>query len=442
MPSFASDAPDRIRHIRDSMPEGGMFDSKEWVASPMAFPVDAQLLETITKLGDAALAFQKACNTLYFEGVEGGKYGWVTRLLDQGKPESLIQLSRNPRWRDALPRVIRPDLILTETGVSIAELDSLPGGIGLTGWLGRTYSDLGEDIIGGSEGMIEQFSQTFPGHDFLISRESSGYQPEMEWLCDQLNELEGGERRVLNPWDLQPHELTGSDLYRFFELWDLAEVENSAALLQMASKDELHFSPPLKPWMEEKLWLALFWSPTLQDWWQSQLSSEHLHLLQTCIPYGWVFDPVELPIHAEWPQLGIRSWHQLKTFGNRQRELVLKISGFAETAWGSRGVSIGHDLSLAEWGQAIDRALDLFPNNPHLLQRFTQSRVFHHPMWNDATGQVGSMQGRARLCPYYFVDPQTQSTTTLGGILATIVPADKKILHGMRDAILVPATRA
>jgi hypothetical protein len=26
----------------------------------------------------------------------------------------------------------------------------------------------------------------------------------------------------------------------------------------------------------------------------------------------------------------------------------------------------------------------------------------------------------------------------LGGALATIVPADKKIVHGMRDAIMVP----
>jgi hypothetical protein len=27
----------------------------------------------------------------------------------------------------------------------------------------------------------------------------------------------------------------------------------------------------------------------------------------------------------------------------------------------------------------------------------------------------------------------------LGGALATIVPADKKLVHGMRDAIMVPA---
>jgi hypothetical protein len=44
-----------------------------------------------------------------------------------------------------------------------------------------------------------------------------------------------------------------------------------------------------------------------------------------------------------------------------------------------------------------------------------------------------------RLCPYYFVSgdwgrPQAK----LGGVLATICPADKKIIHGMRDAIMAP----
>ena len=46
------------------------------------------------------------------------------------------------------------------------------------------------------------------------------------------------------------------------------------------------------------------------------------------------------------------------------------------------------------------------------------------------------MKGRARLCPYYFV--QSENEVNLGGILATICPADKKIIHGMKDAILAP----
>jgi hypothetical protein len=46
------------------------------------------------------------------------------------------------------------------------------------------------------------------------------------------------------------------------------------------------------------------------------------------------------------------------------------------------------------------------------------------------------MVGRVRLCPYYFV--LSDKEVRLGGALATIAPADKKIVHGMRDAIMVP----
>jgi hypothetical protein len=49
------------------------------------------------------------------------------------------------------------------------------------------------------------------------------------------------------------------------------------------------------------------------------------------------------------------------------------------------------------------------------------------------------MNGRVRLCPYYFVEGEAESARAeLGGILATICPPDKKIIHGMRDAVLAP----
>ncbi|CAN5891960.1 hypothetical protein BH11VER1_BH11VER1_00980 [soil metagenome] len=417
------------------MPDNGMFRNKEWLFSPAPFPISQSLLDKITALGAAALAFQRSCNLLYRQSVDGGTHAWVARLLDKGKPVSMVALGRNKLWSDALPKVIRPDLILTETGVSITELDSLPGGIGLTGWLGETYAALGDDIVGGASGMVQGFSKVFPNHDVLISRESSDYQPEMDWLISKLNTLEGGTRRVLNPWNITPDDLKHRSIYRFFELWDTANVEHAHDLFGMAQRAEMEVSPPLKPYLEEKLWLALFWSPCLREWWEESLSEEHLSLLRECIPYGWVFDPVLLPLHAEWPQLGIHSWQEMKRFGNKERELVLKISGWSEKSWGSRGVEIGHDLSQSEWSAVIDEALESFPTNPYLLQRFHRGRVVPHPLFDEAKQAIVSMPSRVRLCPYYFVDGDA---THLGGVLATVVPSDKKLLHGMRDAIMLP----
>jgi hypothetical protein len=46
-----------------------------------------------------------------------------------------------------------------------------------------------------------------------------------------------------------------------------------------------------------------------------------------------------------------------------------------------------------------------------------------------------SMPGRARLSPYYFV---AGGKAELAGVLATVCPLDKKIIHGMRDAVMLP----
>jgi hypothetical protein len=45
------------------------------------------------------------------------------------------------------------------------------------------------------------------------------------------------------------------------------------------------------------------------------------------------------------------------------------------------------------------------------------------------------MKGRVRLCPYYFVSGEGDAARPRwAALLATIVPADKKIVHGMSDA--------
>jgi hypothetical protein len=78
--------------------------------------------------------------------------------------------------------------VLTETGYIIAEIDSVPGGIGLTGWLSQTYASLGAEVIGGADGMQDGFRSLLPGGgDILGSEESANLRPEMNWVAAQLN---------------------------------------------------------------------------------------------------------------------------------------------------------------------------------------------------------------------------------------------------------------
>ena len=111
------------------------------------------------------------------------------------------------------------------------------------------------------------------------------------------------------------------------------------------------------------------------------------------------------------------------------------MSGFSPLGWGSRGIALGSDLPHAEWQQRIENALSIFETSPTILQKFHKGRLFDHRYWDPDSGELKTMKGRVRLCPYYFVE---ENKVKLRGALATIVPADKKLLHGMSDAILVP----
>src|SRR3954454_11636200 len=180
---------EKLSAIRNAIPAEGLFAEKDWLLSPDAFAIDEKFLRELEQLGHRLFVFQRACNQLYQLSVKGKQPDWVARYLDAGKPKELIEFSRRKEIRDDLPRVIRPDLILTEKGYIIAEIDSVPGGIGLTDWLNQTYSSFDMDIIGGATGMLDGFRAIVPnGADIVISQESATYRPEMEWLAARLNQ--------------------------------------------------------------------------------------------------------------------------------------------------------------------------------------------------------------------------------------------------------------
>jgi hypothetical protein len=447
----------KLAAIRSAFPKEGMFAEKEWLLSPDAFPIDRKFLADLEQLGHRLFVFQRACNQLYQLSVKGKQPEWVARYLDAGKPKELIEFSRRREIRDDLPRVIRPDLILTEEGYIIAEIDSVPGGIGLTGWLNQTYSKFDSDIIGGANGMLEGFQTVLPnGGDIVISHESATYRPEMEWVAARLNQrrvVAGGDDsgplpqftpagitgpgyswRVVGAENYEPQD--GRGVYRFFELFDLPNISGIENTLRANAEGRITITPPIKPYLEEKMWFALFWLQPLREFWRRELGDKYFIKLQEVIPYSWLLDPTPLPQHAVIPRLEIHDWREAARFSQKDRELLLKVSGFSPLGWGSRGVALGSDLPHAEWEKRIEHALATFQSSPTILQRFHKGRLFEQSYWEPDSGELKTMKGRVRLCPYYFIEG---NRVRLRGALATIAPADKKFLHGMSDAILVPS---
>jgi hypothetical protein len=435
---------DQAKFIRDQIPAGGLFAGLEWKISPVPFPLGEKLAAEIESLGRVLLQFYRATNLLYRKSVEGKQPEWVARWLDLGKPRELIELQRSVAFKNEIPRVIRPDILLTENGFSITELDSVPGGIGLTAWLGKTYSESRiqnpeSKLIGGADGMIRGFESIFGDAKrvhIVVSEEAKTYRPEMEWLAGQMRNSE---------FKIQNSEFAdfaaGDAVYRFFELFDLPNVANAKKIFELASEKKIKLTPPPKPIFEEKMLFALLWNRNLQNFWRQELGESFLARLKKIIPCTWLVDPTPLPPHAAIPELNLTDWQQLKTMSQKERDLILKVSGFSEKAWGARGVFLGSDLSQAEWSAAVDDALRNFEASPSVLQRFEKPKIVEAQWFDFSKNEIVPMKGRVRLCPYYFVSGENDAARPqLGGVLATIVPADKKIVHGMADAILAPCT--
>ena len=321
----------------------------------------------------------------------------------------------------------------------------------------------GDEILGSGDLMVENFYQSLAGLRpairnpliaILVSDEAATYRPEMQWLAEQ---LQRSGRRVfcMRPEDVFPlggelfFDVEGTPekidvIYRFFELYDWANVRIAAEIMESWANGTVAIASPMRHFQEEKLAMALFHHHLLPEFWAETLSARSLPLLRSLIPQTWAVDPAPLPPGAvlDGPRIGgrmLNDWRDLAGASQKERDLILKISGFHETAWGARSVILGSDCSREEWQEGVGQALQLAPTNLHILQEYKKPKRVTHPLYEQkapgAPAVVAAKDGRLRLCPYYFV---VGGTARLSGALATFCPPDKKIIHGMVDAALLP----
>jgi hypothetical protein len=391
-----------IEQLKQSIPSSGLFRGKSWKWSDQPWTLDPEEVRWLEGLGKKLAVFQRASDKLYRESVLGNQPRWVSEWLDLGKPEEVVRVGCEAKG--ALPRLIRPDLIRAESGWALTEIDSVPGGVGLTAWLQEEYSRMGHSILGGANGM-RSIGEDILGEqgEVVISEEAGDYRPEWEWLV--------GKDRVQNAESYRPKK---GATYRFFEMFDWMGLEG----IRNSKEDGVRWEAPLKAYLEEKLWWALFWMKPLEEWWRKELGEGYFKELRALVPRAWPLRPMEL-----------------EGFSQKARELVVKISGFSPRAWGSKGVFLGSDHPKERWVQEVKRALGEWSQQPHLLQKFAHPLSVNHPVWSEERGEMIEGKWRLRLCPYYLV---TGEKVELKGALATLCPTDKKLIHGMEEAVLVP----
>lgn len=433
--------------------------AEPWRIAAEPLRISKSIYKTIEQLGECLLKFNTAANRLYFGSVHKQLPAYIQEYLELGKPEHIIKLMRQNRFKNQLPNIIRPDILVTDEGLSITELDSVPGGMGFVAAMSKAYSELGAQIIGGPDGMIKGFSQIFqslaespeeqiPKVAVIVSDEAASYRAEMEVLCQFIRDHKMLDISVCHPRDYHLYgdksfiNIDGTMIeinciYRFFELFDLPNIPKHELMLYGARHKQVSMTPPPKANIEEKMLLSFLWNPGLEEYWINELGQECYSFLKECVAPTWILDPRPVPPHASITNLDIngmptRDWQEIAQ-RNSFHQFVIKPSGFSELAWGSRGVHIGKSQSHNKWDEFLTGALNSFEHTPYVLQRYQNSKSVCIDYFQSDTGLVKTLTGRVRLCPYFFCN---KVSVHLGGILATITPMDSYLIHGTSTSVL------
>src|SRR5215469_12441864 len=184
-------AREQAQFIEDNVPPG-LFKTEDesaripWRVSPEPFALSAKTVTQIEQIGHDLLAFYRALNNLYNRSARGTAPAFIAEYLDRGKPEHIVRLDRQNRFKQELPGVIRPDLLLTDDGFAASELDSVPGGMGFVGAMAEAYCKAGVESIGGPDGIPRGFGAMLahatgverPTVALVVSDESGDYRPE------------------------------------------------------------------------------------------------------------------------------------------------------------------------------------------------------------------------------------------------------------------------
>ncbi len=243
-------------------------------------------------------------------------FEWAREYLDIGKGEEIIRHARMKYQKHALPGVIRPDILVTDDGLTITELDSVPGGIGHLDCLSAAYEEAGFDLVGSPRGMRDGFASMVrsaagfphPVCAIVVSDESIDYLPEMLYLAGELR------KTGLAAYTVRPREVGFTEeglfieadgartridaLYRFFELFDLLNIPKAELFSYAARKKLVVVTPPYKPFLEEKMLLAMLASGALEDFWVGSMGAKRYELLKNCALPTFILDNRNVPPHA------------------------------------------------------------------------------------------------------------------------------------------------
>jgi len=341
------------------------------------------------RLGVELSAFMTAADELYHTDEE------AAALLDRGKPEIFR------RERAAKQPFIRPDLIITEDGFAVCEIETSPFGLGLAYALNTAYRAEGHETIVNGE-LAHHLDSVLPDSGSLVySDKTKAYAGQLGYLEERLFSANGRDWALREAAEAAEEGGTsGEAIYRAFYLHEYGTDPAVRELIEQGEAAEGDWTPSLTPHLEEKALMALLWDDRWEAYFRRELGDAGYKYLQSVIPPTWIVGEEE---HFT-PGLpgGVSDVEDIAGLPRPQRALVLKSSGYDRHGSWAESVELLHTKSQVEAGRLLVEAAAR-DDSLQIVQEFRRGTKI--PMTYTENGTTRTDEVRVRLTPY--VDPTT-----------------------------------
>ncbi len=365
--------------VRREEYKNGNTDGINFRVSPMPFKLNNKQKIEIEQIGKAICSYMDCCIELYKNNEI------VHELLDRGKPKNLKNVE------EIKYLFLRPDLILTDDGFGLCEIETSPFGLGLAEVLNRAYGNEGHETII-HQNQLKNYIQSKIENTGTIA-----YSDKVKAFSGQLkfmaNQVFSGEIKTWDATEVGIKEIKNKQIYRAFYLNEQYSNPNIAELLNSSHI----YLPTSTPQFEEKALLSFIWDNRYTKFFQENLGKQEFELLRKIIPKTWIIGE-EKYVEGGLPNKGGDSL-SLAYLSKSNRKYVLKQSGFSlYSSWGE-GVKFLHKMGQ---GKALENLKLALNDKEHLyiVQEFKQGKNIPMTFINE-TNEYQKINAKIRITPYY-----------------------------------------
>ena len=338
--------------------------------------------EEMLNIGKEICNYMDACIDLYHKNEE------VRILLDRGKPD------RYKNVKEVKYLFLRPDLILTDEGFIICEIETSPFGLALAEVLNDAYGILEYNPII-SQNQLKNYMQQQTNKDGIIaySNKVQAFKGQLDFLANQVfgNNNRHWESKNIS---VQQDRLTSDkEIYRAFYLNDQYNDEMVAKIL---NENHLHI-PSETPQFEEKALLVLIWDKRFVVFFKEQLGEAGFELLRKAIPKTWIIGQ-EQYVDGGLPNGYLKS-KDIGQIGKSKRKYVLKESGFNNNSSWGKGVHFLHKCGGNNASKLIKEAEE-DTEHLYIIQEFKQPETVEMT-YIDNNYVYNQKQVKIRVTPYF-----------------------------------------